>query len=77
MRWCKHCGTEIPPGRLKIVPNADSCVSCLEKNGDVQTPVGYMHYYHKTAPALIITTKENLKDIVRGDRRGNKKAAKE
>lgn len=27
MKTCKVCGTEIPAGRLKAVPNADTCVA--------------------------------------------------
>jgi DnaK suppressor protein len=26
---CKHCGAEIPYGRLMMMPETDSCVECL------------------------------------------------
>lgn len=28
MRKCIHCGQEIPAGRLKAKPDANTCVSC-------------------------------------------------
>ena len=73
MRYCKFCGQEIPAGRLKILPNTTSCVPCVEKNGDVDTPVGIMIFSHKTAPEMVIVTKEQAEAMNRVDRRGYKK----
>jgi len=37
MKHCVKCGSEIPEGRLKALPNAKTCVSCssMQKKGAV------------------------------------------
>jgi hypothetical protein len=37
MKHCVKCGSEIPEGRLKALPNAKTCVSCssMQKKGVV------------------------------------------
>lgn len=40
MRKCESCGEAISSGRLKVFPNAEYCVECLENNGDVPRYVG-------------------------------------
>ena len=31
--YCQECGTEIPEGRLRVMPYADLCVKCAEARG--------------------------------------------
>ena len=73
MRNCKFCKQEIPPGRLKIVPDAIACVPCTEKNINEDIPVGIMIFDHKTAGTVHIVNKKTAELINRADRRGYKK----
>jgi hypothetical protein len=76
-RQCNKCGSPIPEGRLKVIPDATLCAPCLESIGDIEIPVGLMIYNHKTAPTLFITTKQHLINTNRADRRGYKRAGKD
>jgi len=32
-KYCTRCGAEIPPGRLKVLPDTSVCVKCSEEIG--------------------------------------------
>jgi hypothetical protein len=58
MRKCYKCQTVIPPIRLEALPDTETCVKC----SDEPVRVGFMDWYHKTAPELVIVSgKENLR----------------
>lgn len=40
MKKCRECGHQIPEKRLKIFPDAELCVDCLEMLGDVPRYLG-------------------------------------
>jgi hypothetical protein len=63
-RLCVHCSCEIPQGRLEILPDTTSCVSCSEKNPPKM--VARMIYNHKTAGEVIIAKGgENVRRLQR------------
>lgn len=58
--YCDNCKKQIPQARLEVLPNANTCVNC----SDVKPMVGFMDWYHKTAPELVMISsgdKENLR----------------
>lgn len=58
MRKCYKCQTTIPAIRLEARPDTNTCVDCSEE----QKLVGFMDWYHKTAPELVIVSgKENIR----------------
>lgn len=64
MKLCKHCSCVIPEARLEILPNTETCVNCSTE----QKHVGFMDWYHKTAPELVFVPandKENLRRAIR------------
>jgi hypothetical protein len=42
MKNCKKCGENIPEGRLKAIPGAETCVNCsgVQKKGTVTVMMG-------------------------------------
>lgn len=64
MKSCKVCSCVIPEARLEVLPNTETCVNC----STVQKHVGFMDWYHKTAPELVFVPaddKENLRRAIR------------
>lgn len=64
MKSCETCGTVIPAARLEIIPHAKTCVGCSTES----KRVGFMDWYHKTAPELVVVSaddRENLRRAVR------------
>ena len=54
------CGNNIHPERVSL--GYKICVECGEKVARMKRPVGYMHYGHKTAGAIVITSQTGLKN---------------
>ena len=53
MKYCKICGEEIPEGRIKALPNAETCVE---------------HSGSKKKKGFVVISGENIKlDIVEDD----------
>jgi hypothetical protein len=52
------CGNNIHPERFSL--GYKICISCGEKSAQRKRPVGYMHYGHKTAGAIVITNSNGL-----------------
>jgi DksA/TraR C4-type zinc finger protein len=66
MRKCFVCHREIPETRLRALPDTTTCVGC-----STVTPLqGVMTWEHKTAPTIVLGTKEELADLRRFQRRG-------
>ena len=64
MKSCETCGNIIPQARLEIIPHAKTCVACSTE----PKRVGFMDWYHKTAPELVMVSsddRENLRRAVR------------
>lgn len=58
-RYCTTCGAEIPPARLKILPNTNKCV----KHSTTQAVSGFMSWEHKTTPTLNICSAEEREKV--------------
>jgi len=54
---CK-CGRSIPEERVEL--GYQNCVVCGEKVAQMNRPAGYMHYGHKTAGAIVVTSKRGF-----------------
>lgn len=61
---CLDCGNEIPKVRLDMIPDAEYCVNCADKNA---TPfVARMLFNHKTAGEVFIAKgTENVRRLNR------------
>jgi len=64
MRKCEKCSTEISIHRLEILPHATTCVACSSE----AKRVGFMDWYHKTAPELVVVSADNKEDLRRAIR---------
>ena len=64
MRKCENCSAEISVHRLEILPHATTCVLCSSE----KKKVGFMDWYHKTAPELVVVSAENKEDLRRAIR---------
>jgi len=65
---CSVCNCEIPVERLEALPHTKTCVKCSTEPKNV----GFMVYYHKTAPDMMVVRgddKEGLRQARRADRR--------
>ena len=49
-----ECGNDIHPDRYAL--GYTVCLSCGEKIAQAKTPRGYLHYGHKTAGTIVLTT---------------------
>lgn len=59
-RICDTCGNSIPAARIAALPDTTTCVNCSRET----KKVGFMDWYHKTAPELVMVDsgdKENLR----------------
>ncbi len=63
-RRCESCNIVIPKGRLEALPRTTSCVNCSR----VKAPVGFMDWYHKTAPELVIIAADDTENLRRAER---------
>lgn len=63
-RHCVCCNSVIPPGRIEAIPDVSTCVKCSK----VKPYVGFMDWYHKTAPEIVIIPAEDRENIRRASR---------
>ena len=61
---CIKCNTQIPEERLEAIPDTLHCVNC----SDVKKKVGFMDFYHKTAPELVLVNPDSKEDLRRAKR---------
>lgn len=54
MRNCVVCRREIPPARLKVLPDTETCVGCSQE----EKTLGVMEYAHKTGGVLVPLPKD-------------------
>ena len=64
------CGNDIHPERYAL--GYKICLSCGEKFAQKKTPRGYMHYGHKTAGTIVITSKAGFDNYAKVSYRKNK-----
>ena len=64
------CGNEIPLERHEL--GFKTCLSCGERIAINKKPHGFMHYGHKTAGAIIITSKAGFYNYKKVSYRKNK-----
>jgi len=50
------CGNKIHPERYEL--GYKICLSCGEQSAAKQRPYGYLHFGHKTAGSIVITSKK-------------------
>lgn len=68
-KHCKFCGTEIPEGRLKALPNTTTCVNC----SDTKMKVGFQRIEGKTEYSVLDIVDADstaAKDLKRMQRNG-------
>lgn len=61
---CQKCGCEISAARLEALPYATKCVKC----SDTKPLVGFMDWYHKTAPELVMVDSADTENLRRAKR---------
>ena len=61
---CEKCGKRIPQARLDVLPNTTTCVAC----SSVKPMVGFMDWYHKTAPELVMVSTGDTENLRRAQR---------
>ena len=64
MRTCCKCGNEISQIRLEAIPDTNCCVKCSE----APKYVGFMDWYHKTAPELVMVSSSDTENLRRAQR---------
>lgn len=64
------CGTEIHPDRYAL--GYKVCLKCGEKSASKNKPFGYVSYGHKTAGAIVITSKAGFDNYAKVSYRKNK-----
>ena len=63
-RMCDTCFDEIPQARIEAIPETTTCVNCSRE----QKKVGFMDWYHKTAPELVMISPDNKENLRRAQR---------
>jgi hypothetical protein len=53
------CGNEIPQERFEL--GFKTCVVCGERIAQSKRKVGYIHYGHKTAGSIVLTSQAGLR----------------
>jgi len=64
------CGNEIPEERFNL--GFKICLSCGDKIAQKKRPYGYVHYGHKTAGSIVVTTKAGFENYSKVSYRINK-----
>lgn len=64
------CGNEIPQERFDL--GYKICTTCGEKIAQSKRPVGYISYGHKTAGAIVVTTRNGFDNYKKVSYRKNK-----
>jgi hypothetical protein len=65
---CQTCGCEISKARLEALPYTTTCVNCSK----AKPYVGFMDWYHKTAPELVMINSGDKENIRRAQRISNR-----
>jgi hypothetical protein len=63
-RVCDTCFNDIPQARLEAIPETTTCVNCSRET----KKVGFMDWYHKTAPELVLISPDNKENLRRAQR---------
>ena len=63
-RICDTCSEPIPVARIEALPNTTTCVKCSR----VSKMVGFMDWYHKTAPELVMVDSADTENLRRAKR---------
>jgi hypothetical protein len=63
-RVCDTCFNDIPQARLEAIPETTTCVNCSRET----KKVGFMDWYHKTAPELVMISPDNKENLRRAQR---------
>ena len=58
-----HCGNQVPPARLDY--GLRTCLTCGDREAKSSRPFGYPSYAHKTAGAIVITSKAGFTNYKR------------
>jgi len=69
---CDKCNRKIDNERLEMLPDTTKCFFCATRN-DIDPPLGYMYFNHKTGGNMQVVDKSTLVDFNRMDRRGRKR----
>lgn len=56
---CIYCGAEIGAGRLEVLPDTETCVSCSTEQKNVCVPA----YAHKTGGSIVILDSRDKEGI--------------
>jgi hypothetical protein len=64
------CGNEIPEERFNL--EFKTCLSCGDKIAQKKRPYGYVHYGHKTAGSIVVTSKAGFENYSKVSYRMNK-----
>jgi hypothetical protein len=64
MKFCQTCGNVIPKIRVEIMPHTTTCVGCSTES----KRVGFMDWYHKTAPELVVVSADDRENLRRAQR---------
>jgi hypothetical protein len=64
------CGNEIHPERYNL--GYKICLKCGDKSATKQKPYGYLNFAHKTAGAIVITSKKGFDNYTKVSYRKNK-----
>lgn len=64
------CGNSIPDERLTL--GFKVCLPCGERIAQKKKPYGYVHYGHKTAGSIVVTTKAAFDNYSKVSYRMNK-----
>jgi hypothetical protein len=63
-RICDTCNEAIPHARIEALPDTTTCVKCSR----VSRMVGFMDWYHKTAPELVMVSSSDTENLRRAQR---------
>lgn len=63
-RICDTCGNAIPQARVEALPNTTTCIACSRE----AKMVGFMDWYHKTAPELVMISSGDAENLRRAQR---------
>jgi len=64
------CGNEIHPERVEL--GYKVCLNCGDKAALKNKKYGYMHFGHKTAGSIVVTSKQAVDNYLKVSKRMNK-----
>jgi hypothetical protein len=64
------CGNEIHPERVEL--GYKVCLNCGDKAALKNKKYGYMHFNHKTAGSIVVTSKQAVDNYLKVSKRMNK-----